>query len=325
MHSLRAASAATAARRARDQHEKPRIFAGAPTTWGFFEKRAHFEPVEDALSVSRAKAAGAWILGKTKCARRAEQTFNPVYGSRPRIPTILGALPGGSSGGSAAALAARFRAAVGSAPTSRLAARASPWLRNLRPQADPQPRAWSVARRHRSCPLCRIRTISPSSGRWLAAAGDLPSLLDTIAGPDDLVDGVGYRLALPPPRATKLAGARVLVLAQHPLAPLDAPVAAALEALAAGPRGRRREGSRATATSAGSRCGGANLAAPLFENGGCVHARRLFRSVRRGSGAFVEAVDPAGASLWRNACAAGRERRRLASDTPPRAAARELA
>ena len=49
-----------------------------------------------------------------------------------------------------------------------------------------------------------------------------------------LTDGVGYRLALPPPRSTTLAGARVLVLAQHPLGPTDAPVAVAVEALAAG-------------------------------------------------------------------------------------------
>ena len=65
-------------------------------------------------------------------------------------------------------------------------------------------------------------------------ADDLIALFDAIAGPDELEDGVGYRLALPPPRATTLAGARVLVLAQHPLSPTDEPVAAALEALADG-------------------------------------------------------------------------------------------
>ena len=66
------------------------------------------------------------------------------------------------------------------------------------------------------------------------AADDLLALLEAIAGPDELVDGVGYRLALPPPRAMKLAEARVLVLARHPLGPTDELVAAAIEALAAG-------------------------------------------------------------------------------------------
>jgi amidase len=55
--------------------------AGAPTTWGFPEAR-EYRPAEDALIVSRVKAAGAVILGKTNVPAGLDdgQTYNPVYG-----------------------------------------------------------------------------------------------------------------------------------------------------------------------------------------------------------------------------------------------------
>lgn len=82
--------------------------AGLPTTWGFAE-HADFIASEDAVAVQRLKAAGAVILGKTNVPVGLAdlQTNNPVYG-RTRNPINPDRVPGGSSGGAAAALAAGF-------------------------------------------------------------------------------------------------------------------------------------------------------------------------------------------------------------------------
>ncbi|MEE2878259.1 MAG: amidase family protein [Pseudomonadota bacterium] len=78
---------------------------GLPTTWGF-EGFSDYQPPKDAVVVERLKAAGAVILGKTNVpvALADWQSFNPVYG-RTGNPHDLSRTPGGSSGGSAAALA----------------------------------------------------------------------------------------------------------------------------------------------------------------------------------------------------------------------------
>jgi amidase len=79
--------------------------AGLPTTWGHPQFRDTIAP-KDALLVRRLKAAGAVIIGKTNVPVDLTdwQSFNPVYGrtSNPHNPKRS---PGGSSGGSAAAVA----------------------------------------------------------------------------------------------------------------------------------------------------------------------------------------------------------------------------
>ena len=79
--------------------------AGLPTTWGHASAREH-RATEDAVAVQRLRAAGAVILGKTNVSvdLRDWQSFNPVYG-RTRHPLDPERTPGGSSGGSAAAVA----------------------------------------------------------------------------------------------------------------------------------------------------------------------------------------------------------------------------
>jgi amidase len=44
------------------------------------------------------------------------------------------------------------------------------------------------------------------------SAADLGLELAVVAGPDELAEGVGYKLALPPPRHDRLADFRVLVI-----------------------------------------------------------------------------------------------------------------
>jgi len=40
---------------------------------------------------------------------------------------------------------------------------------------------------------------------WRAAAADLALELAVLAGPDELAEGIGYKLSLPPPRHETLA------------------------------------------------------------------------------------------------------------------------
>src|SRR3954470_19487691 len=82
--------------------------AGLPTTWGWTPQK-DFKPAEDALSITRVKDAGGVILGKTNVpvALGDWQSYNDIYGTT-NNPYDLGRTPGGSSGGSAAALAAGY-------------------------------------------------------------------------------------------------------------------------------------------------------------------------------------------------------------------------
>lgn len=80
---------------------------GLPTTWGLPE-HAGWAAAEDAVVVQRLRAAGAIVVGKTNVAAMLAdyaQTANELYG-RTNNPRQVTRSPGGSSGGSAAAVAA---------------------------------------------------------------------------------------------------------------------------------------------------------------------------------------------------------------------------
>ena len=79
--------------------------AGLPSCWGFEEFEGQLQDA-DSTVVRQLKAAGAIILGKTNIppALADWQSANPVYG-RTGNPHDTGRSPGGSSGGSAAAVA----------------------------------------------------------------------------------------------------------------------------------------------------------------------------------------------------------------------------
>ena len=80
--------------------------ADQPTTWGCPALRAHATG-QDELSVGRARAAGALIIGKTNVPEFALEgyTANPIFGVT-RNPWNLELTPGGSTGGGVAAVAA---------------------------------------------------------------------------------------------------------------------------------------------------------------------------------------------------------------------------
>jgi amidase len=86
------------------------VIEGTPATWGHEDQRNNIGRA-DGLAVSRFRAAGAHFLGKTNVPVDLAdfQSYNPVYGTTGN-PFDTDRTPGGSSGGSAAALAAGFSA-----------------------------------------------------------------------------------------------------------------------------------------------------------------------------------------------------------------------
>jgi amidase len=160
------------------------------------------------------------------------QSYNTIYGVT-NNPYDLGRSPGGSSGGSSAALAAGYGAlSMGSdiggslrvpahfcgifahKPTYGLA----PPRGHLPPGVPALPGGIDLS------------VIGPMA----RCADDIDALLGVMAGPDDLEDGVGYRVALPPSRHAGFTEFRVLVLDAHPLTATEACVADAIDRLAAG-------------------------------------------------------------------------------------------
>ena len=207
--------------------------AGLPTTWGFPWMK-DFMPAEDALPVTRVKAAGAVILGKTNVpfALGDWQSYNEIYGTTGN-PWDLGRTPGGSSGGSSAALAAGYGPlSLGSdiggslrAPAHYCGVYAHKPTFGLVPSRGHTPPG---------VPALPIERDLSVVGPMARSAADLSLLLDVMAGPDPLDAGVAYRLDLPPARHTALKDFRVLVLDSHPLMPTGASVRAAVTGLAQG-------------------------------------------------------------------------------------------
>jgi amidase len=205
--------------------------AGTPTTWGFVAQK-NFVAADDALAVQRVKNAGAVIVGKTNVPVGLGdwQSYNPIYGVT-KNPYDTTRTPGGSSGGSSAALAAGYGPlSLGSdiggslrVPAHYCGVCAHKPTLALVPSRGHTPPPFP--------PLPVDRDLAVV-GPMARTASDLALLLDVIAGPDEMESGVGYRLALPPPRHLSLQTFRILVLDTHPLLPTDSSVRTAIDTLA---------------------------------------------------------------------------------------------
>ena len=205
--------------------------AGLPTTWGNPNFK-HWNAEVDALVVQRIKAAGAIVLGKTNVPLNLTdwQSFNEVYGTT-NNPWDLARTPGGSSGGGTAALAAGLvPLEIGSDIGGSLRAPAhfcgvfshkpSLDLVPLRGAGPPQ------------TPAVPVRGDLAVIGPMARSAADLALALAVVAGPDEMTEGIGYKLTLPPPRHERLADYRLLVIDRHPLCPTADSVTGALNRLA---------------------------------------------------------------------------------------------
>lgn len=198
--------------------------AGLPTTWGF-EFAKDFVASEDSVGVTRLKAAGAVILGKTNIpvALADWQSVNPIYG-RTRNPWDLERSPGGSSGGAAAALAAgmvplEFGSDIGGSirvPAAFCGVFGHKPSWELVPQRGHAPP-------HATGPGVVLNVVGPLA----RSASDLQLALDVLAGPDG-DEATGYRLALPPPRGIQAGDFRVLILDALPGVALDDEIRSAL-------------------------------------------------------------------------------------------------
>jgi amidase len=205
--------------------------AGLPTTWGF-QTQKDFVPKEDALSITRVKDAGGVILGKTNVPVGLGdwQSYNDIYATT-NNPYDLARTPGGSSGGSSAALAAGYGPlSLGSdiggslrVPAFHCGVYAHKPTFALAPTRGHTPPPF------RPLPIDRdLAVIGPMA----RSAADLSLLLDVIAGPDPLEAGRAFRLELPPPRHARLKDFRVLVIDSDPLLPADRDVRGGIETLA---------------------------------------------------------------------------------------------
>jgi amidase len=192
--------------------------AGLKTTWGF-EHARDFVASEDSHVASKLKEAGAIILGKTNVpvALADLQSVNPIYG-RTNNPHDVTRVPGGSSGGGAAALAAgmvplEFGSDIGGSIRT-------------------------------PCHFCGVIGLKPtygaipSDGHFAPGTSGAAPVL-SMTGPmarttEDLALALDLTAAMPLPRSrhADFNGMRILLLDSHPLAEVDAPVAAALRAAA---------------------------------------------------------------------------------------------
>ena len=205
--------------------------AGLPTTWGN-PKFKDWQPSANSLIVTRLKAAGAVILGKTNVPLMLEdwQSYNEVYGTT-NNPWDITRTPGGSSGGGAAALAAGFvPLELGSDIGGSLRAPAHYCgVFAHKPSLDLVPLRGAGPP---DTPAFPVRGDLAVAGPMARSAADLALELEVVAGPDEMSEGVGYKLALPPARNQDLKSFRVVVIETHPLYPTATSVRVALGRLA---------------------------------------------------------------------------------------------
>jgi amidase len=205
--------------------------AGLPTTWGNPAQK-DFIAKEDSLAVTRVKDAGTVVLGKTNVPLSLAdwQSYNDIYGTT-NNPHDLGRTPGGSSGGSSAALAAGYGPlSLGSdiggslrVPAFHCGVYAHKPTFDLLPSRGHTPPP--------APPLAYERDLAVI-GPMARSAADLSLLLDVMAGPDPLENGKAYRLELPAARHGSLKDFRVLVIETDPVLPTDAAVRGSINALA---------------------------------------------------------------------------------------------
>lgn len=203
---------------------------GCITTSGSPDLADHL-PTEDAWPVARLREAGAIPFAKTNLPIYAGdiQTYNDVYGTT-NNPHNVEYTPGGSSGGSAAALAmgftpielgsdiggsirvpAHYSGVVGHKPSFGIVPGHG--------QIPGPPGTFSQADLAVSGPMAR-------------SVADLDLMLDVLAGPDRW-STPAWRLDLPSSRVEGLRGARIAAWIDDPFCPVDSDTRRALEATVA--------------------------------------------------------------------------------------------
>lgn len=192
-----------------------RTTSGAPWLTGHV-------PPRDATAVARLKAAGAIVFGKTNCPLYGgdAQSENVVFGTTGN-PWNTDRSPGGSSGGSAAALAAGHTALELGSDIGGSVRNPAHYcgVYGHKPSFGIVPTRGHIPPPAGALSPVDLAVVGPL-GR---AAEDLSLALDVLAGPDE-ADGTAWRLELPPPRRYTLADYRVAVWLEDPACPVETAV-----------------------------------------------------------------------------------------------------
>jgi amidase len=202
---------------------------GMRTTSGAPEL-ANFVPQEDAWPVARVREAGAVIFGKTNLPSYAGdlQSYNEVFGTT-NNPYDLTRTPGGSSGGSAAALACGFTPLeVGSdiAGSIRLPCHMSGVVGH-KPSYGIVPAHGQIPGPPGTLTLADLAVVGPMA----RTVEDLEHGLEILAGPNRW-ETAAWRLELPPPRRKKLTDYRIAAWLDDPRCLVEPGVKALLETAA---------------------------------------------------------------------------------------------
>ena len=207
-------------------HKDLTATAGLRTTYGS-PLFADNVPREDSFLVARIKAAGAVTIGKTNTPEfgAGSQTFNRVFGAT-RNPHDRTRTCGGSSGGAAVALAARFIPIADGSDTGGSLRNPAAFCNvvGFRPSPGRVPFGWNE---HGAW------TDLSTQGPMARNVDDLALLLSAIAGPDPQVTNVlpeageTFRTVTPVP----LAGLRIAVTEDFDGLPVAAPIRATLRSL----------------------------------------------------------------------------------------------
>ena len=203
--------------------------AGMRTTSGAPEL-ADFVPEEDAWPVARLREAGAVIFGKTNLPLYAGdlQSYNQVFGTT-NNPHDRARTPGGSSGGSAAALACGFTPLeLGSdiGGSIRLPSHMS-GVAGHKPSYGIVPAHGQIPGPPGTLTLADLAVAGPMA----RSVDDLALGLDILAGPNRW-ERPAWRLELPAPRHGKLEEYRVAAWLDDPHCRVEPEVRALLEAAA---------------------------------------------------------------------------------------------
>ena len=201
---------------------------GCITTSGAPEL-AGFVPAQDAAPVARLRAAGAIPFAKTNLPIFAGdiQSFNDVYGTT-NNPHDLDRTPGGSSGGSAAALAMGFTSLeLGSdiGGSIRVPAHYS-GVSGHKPSYGIVPAHGQIPGLPGTLTQADLAVAGPMS----RSVRDLELGLDVLVGPDRW-NAPAWRIELPPPRADSLDQLRIAAWLDDEHCPVDASTTTVLERL----------------------------------------------------------------------------------------------